>query len=463
MANIERSMFREYDIRGIANDTQLNPGSGELIGRAYGTFLARREVEDMVVAHDSRTGSPGVKAGFIKGMRSTGRNVIDIGLALTPMMYWAQYHFDVKGGAMITGSHNPKEWTGLKLACGLSYTLIGDEIRELLAMIEGDDFLEGPEGSLREADVKDGYIADLAARVDIKRPLKVVVDTGNGTAGAFAPDLLRAAGVEVIEQFTDLDPSFPNHEPDPAQKVTVEMLGARVRDESADMGFAFDGDGDRLGVVDEKGEVIWPDRFMILLARQVLQKQPGGKIIFDVKCSQALEEDIAAHGGQPIMWKTGHSHIKAKLHEEQALLAGEMSGHIFFVENYYGFDDGLYTGLRFAEYISGQDQTVSEVITATPYYISTPTIDVECADDKKYGVVDQLTEELKRDFDRVIDINGARVMFDDGWGLVRASSNMPILVLRFEAKTQERLDEIKQTFRGYMDKYDDIGKVWHNE
>jgi phosphomannomutase/phosphoglucomutase len=216
-------------------------------------------------------------------------------------------------------------------------------------------------------------------------------------------------------------------------------------------------------VVDENGQVVWPDRYMILLARQVLKKEPGGKVIFDVKSSQALEEDITAHGGQPIMWKTGHSYIKAKLHEEKALLAGEMSGHIFFVENFYGYDDGIYAALRFAEYLSQQDRSVSQIISETPYYVSTPTIDVDCPDDKKYKVVERLTAEFKRDFEKVIDINGARVMFEDGWGLVRASSNLPILVLRFEAKTGERLQELKTLFRGYMDKYDEIGKVWHNE
>jgi phosphomannomutase/phosphoglucomutase len=462
MARVEKSMFREYDIRGKANDKELNPRSGELIGKAYGTFLARRDIEDVVVGYDSRTGSKPVKEGFVRGVLSTGRNVVEIGLALTPMMYWSQYHFSVKGGAMITGSHNPKDWTGLKLASGFSATLVGSEIREILSYIEAEEFVQG-EGNTRDVSIADRYVFDLAGRVSMRKPLRVVVDAGNGTAGAFGPDVLRRAGLEVIEQFCDLDPEFPNHEPDPALKETVAALGERVRSERADLGFAFDGDGDRLGVVDENGSVIWPDRFMILLSRQVHEKEPGGKIVFDVKCSQALEEDIAAHGGIPIMWKTGHSHIKAKLHEEKALLAGEMSGHIFFVENYYGFDDGIYAGLRFAEYVSYQDKPVSKIIEETPYYISTPTIDVECPDDKKYGVVEKLTQELKNDFDKVVDINGARVMFDDGWGLVRASSNMPILVLRFEAKTEERLQEIKDLFRGYMDKYEEIGKVWHNE
>jgi phosphomannomutase/phosphoglucomutase len=462
MAQIERSMFREYDIRGRVNDKELNPQTGQLIGRGYGTFLKKRGVESVVVAYDSRIGSEDVKKGFVDGLLSTGRHVIDIGMGLTPMMYWSQYRFKAKGGAMVTGSHNPKGWTGLKLACGFSYTLIGNELREILSYVEEENFASG-KGKIRRENVTEGYVADLASRVHISRPLRVVVDAGNGTAGAFGPQVLRAAGLDVIEQFCDLDPEFPNHEPDPALKVAVEALGRRVREEKADLGFGFDGDGDRLGVVDEKGNTIWPDRYMILLARQVLKKQPGGKIIFDVKCSQALEEDIVARGGRPIMWRTGHSHIKAKLHEEKALLAGEMSGHIFFVENYYGFDDGIYAGLRIAEYVAQENEPLSRIIEETPYYISTPTIDVDCPDDKKYAVVDALTADFKRDFDNVVDINGARVMFDDGWGLVRASSNLPILVLRFEAKTQERLDEIRTLFRSYMDKYPEIGEVWHNE
>ncbi|NIO00833.1 MAG: phosphomannomutase/phosphoglucomutase [Candidatus Latescibacteria bacterium] len=462
MAHVERSMFREYDIRGRVNDKELNPTSGELIGRAYGTFLEKRGVDSAVVGYDCRVGSEEIREGVIKGLLSTGRRVVDLGMCLTPMMYWSQYRFEVKGGAMITGSHNPKGWSGLKLAFGCSYTLIGEELEEILGYIERENFTEG-RGEREAVSILEDYAADLTGRVTVAKPLKIVVDAGNGTAGMVAPPVLRKAGCEVVEQFCDLDPEFPNHEPDPALKLTLEVLGKRVIEEGADVGFAFDGDGDRLGMVDENGQVIWPDRYMILLSRQVLEKSPGGKVVFDVKCSQALEEDIAAHGGIPIMWKTGHSHIKAKLHEEKGLLAGEMSGHIFFVENYYGFDDGVYAGLRFAEYISNQSESLSKIIDSAPYYVSTPTIHVDCPDGEKYRVVDELTAAFKRDFPRVIDINGARVMFDDGWGLVRASSNMPQLVLRFEAKTEERLEELKTLFRNYMDKYEEIGREWENE
>jgi len=289
------------------------------------------------------------------------------------------------------------------------------------------------------------------------------VDCGNGVAGELAPQLLKNLGCDVTELYCKIDGTFPNHHPDPSKPENLADLIAEVNKGGYDAGLAFDGDGDRFGLVDERGEVIWPDRYMILLSRQVLERNPGGKIIFDVKCTQALEDDIRDHGGVPIMWRTGHSHIKAKLHEEQAALAGEMSGHIFFVENYYGFDDGVYSGLRFVEYVAGQQGPLSNIMEGTPSYLSTPAIQAHCGDEVKYGVVERLTADLKKDFDRVIDINGARVVFEDGWGLVRASSNLPELVLRFEAKTPGRLEEIKKTFRQYLSKYPEVSEKWENE
>jgi len=459
---LKKTMFREYDIRGRVSDEELNAKSAEWIGRGFGAMLARKGIDDMVVGYDSRFGSIEIKDGLIQGLRASGRNVVMVGMCLTPMMYWSQYRFKVAGGAMVTGSHNPKGWNGLKLAAGFSSTLVSSEIQELYDLIAREDFVDG-HGDYAEATIFCDYATDLGARVKMARPLKIVIDTGNGTAGAFAPRIFKDAGMHVIEQFTELDPEFPNHEPDPARTDTVEALGQRVRAEHADLGLAFDGDGDRFGVVDEKGDVIWPDRYMILLARQVLARAPGSKIVFDVKCTQALEDDILAHGGIPIMWKTGHSHIKKKLQEEKAALAGEMSGHVFFVENYYGFDDGVYGGLRFVEYVAARKEPLSEIMAGTPTYLSTPAIAVKCADEVKYGVVERLTADLKKNFDRVVDINGARVVFDDGWGLVRASSNLPELVLRFEAKTPRRLDEIKQLFRGYLEKYPEIDRHWENE
>ncbi|MDI6734835.1 MAG: phosphomannomutase/phosphoglucomutase [bacterium] len=461
MAKINKLMFREYDIRGRVDEEDLNPTTVELIAKGYGTFLRKREVKEVVLGHDSRLCSEDFHAAMIRGLTSTGCDVIDLGMTLAPIMYWSQYYFDTKGGVMITGSHNPKDWSGFKLAFGPSYTLIGEELQEIYQTIEAATFIEG-QGEVRKEEIIESYTNDLISRIKIRKPLKVVIDAGNGTSGAIVPNILRKAGLEVFEQFCELDPNFPNHEPDPALVETVQALGSKIKEVGADIGVAYDGDGDRLGIVDEHGENIWPDRYMILLARQLLEKKPGSKIIFDVKCSQALEEDIKAHGGIPIMWKTGHSHIKHKLHTEKAAFAGEMSGHIFYVDDFYGFDDAVFTTLRFLEYLSLRDNTLSELIATTPYYLSTPAIHVDCPDDKKYRVVDELTEEFKRKYE-VIDVNGARVLFGDAWGLVRASSNLPVLVLRFEAKTQQRLDEIQKIFKEKLDKFDSVSKEWENE
>jgi phosphomannomutase / phosphoglucomutase len=461
MVKINKTMFREYDIRGIAKEDQLSFKTVNLIGRAYGTFLRRRGIAESVLGRDSRISSPDFHAAFKEGLLVSGIKVLDIGMVLTPIMYFSQYLLKIKGGAMITGSHNPKEWNGFKLASGYSSTLIDTEIKEILKIIEEDKFIRGT-GSCENCNVIEEYAKDLCSRVDIKKNLKIVLDCGNGTAGAIAPDIFRRAGIEVIEQFCDIDPEFPNHEPDPALVKTVEAISKNTIANKADVGIGLDGDGDRLGVIDEKGNNIWPDRFMILLSRQILQRKPGAKIVFDVKCSQALVDDIKAHGGIPIMWKTGHSHIKSKLHSEKADLAGEMSGHIFFVENYYGYDDGVYAALRFLEYISDQDKTVSELMETTPQYISTPAINVACPDEKKYDVVDRLTKEFKKEYS-VIDINGARVQFGDGWGLVRASSNLPILVLRFEAKFADRIEEYKKIFKEKFSKFPEISTEWENE
>lgn len=314
---------------------------------------------------------------------------------------------------------------------------------------------------MKKEDISEAYQADLLSRVSEMKPFKVVVNTGNGTAGLFAPQLLRGAGCEVIEHLTKPDPTYPHYTPNPAQVEMMEDTGKVVREQNADFGFAIDGDGDRLGLVDEKGQTIWPDRYMILLSRLVLEKRPGAKIVFDVKVSEALPEDIKAHGGVPIMWKTGHSYIKQKLIEEKAALAGEMSGHIFFVEDFYGFDDALFAALKLVQYFSSQTKKVSELIAETPYYISSPALHAPCPDAKKYQVVNELTQEFKEKYE-VIDVNGARVLFGDGgWGLVRASSNLPALVLRFEAKTEKQMKEIEQIFREKLKRYDFVSQDWY--
>jgi len=459
MAQIEKSMFREYDIRGKESDQELNPSSMELIGKGYGTFLQKRGISQVVLGHDNRKTSKEFSKTAIDGLIKTGCDIIDVGIIITPMLYWAQYYFKTKGGLVVTASHNPSGWNGVKLALGYSYTIIGKELEEIYDTIVREDFVSGKGTVIKKEDISKPYQKDLLSRAGKIRPLKVVVNTGNGTAGLFAPAIIKAAGCEVIEHLTESDPSYPHYTPNPAQVDMMEDTGEQVRINHADLGLAFDGDGDRLGLVDEKGQTVWPDRYMILLSRLVLAKKPGAKIVFDVKVSQALPEDIEAHGGIPIMWKTGHSYIKEKMKEEKAELAGEMSGHIFFAEDYYGFDDAIFAALKLLDFFSSQTATVSELVASTPYYVSTPALHAECPDDKKYQVVEELTKEFKKDYE-VIDINGARVLFEDGWGLVRASSNLPALVLRFEAKTPDRLKEIEQIFRDKLSRFEFVGKKW---
>lgn len=458
-------MFREYDIRGKVNDQELNPRTMAQIGQAFAVFLKRsRNINKVVLGHDFRSYSESLKDSVRTGLLSSGCEVTDIGLTLTPMLYFAQYHFNIPGGIMVTASHNPNGWSGLKLADGYSRTLLGGELREIYQIIERGDYRKGV-GSVEKKDIAKTYFQAVASRISLKKSIKVVLECGNGTAGKFAPPIFKKIGCEVTELFCNLDSTFPHHNPDPELKEVKEALANKVKEVKADIGISIDGDGDRLGIVDEKGNNIWSDRALILLARQVLERKPGAKIIFDVKCTQALEEDIKTHGGLPIMWKTGHSYIKRKLHEEKADLAGERSGHFFLVDNWYGFDDAIFASLRLIEHITKQDKPLSELIASTPQYVISPTIHVICPDDKKYQVITSLTREFKEEYglDRVIDINGARVKFDNGWGLVRASSNEPVLVLVFEAKTEEKLKKIKAIFREKLNKYPEVSKEWKNE
>lgn len=463
MAKLETTMFREYDLRGRVNEKELNDNSVSIIAKAYGSMLRDRGIEDAVVGYDFRPGSEEFTAVFIEALRSTGVNVIALGMILTPMMYSAQYHYQTRGGVMVTASHNPKGWLGFKLASGYSATFVKNEMEELKERTIKEDFVSGS-GTLKHEDFFEAYKQDLIKRVNIKRSVKVVVNAGNGTPGAIVPEILRAAGCEVVEFLTKLDDDFPWYFPNPALVEMMTDTGKATYNAEAEIGFAIDGDGDRLGVTDEKGQTIWPDRFMILLSRKIIQDIPNTKIVFDVKCSKSLEEDILAHGGKPIMWKTGHSYIKEKLHEVNAPLAGEMSGHIFFGEPLYrGFDDSVFTALKLVEYLSQTEESFSQAIAQTPYYLSTPTLQVQCDDAIKYEVVNELVKDFQRDHFNVNTISGARVEFDDGWGLVRASSNLPVLVMRFEAKTQERLDEIQNLFREKFKKYSgQIGDVWES-
>ncbi|RJQ34047.1 phosphomannomutase/phosphoglucomutase [Candidatus Parcubacteria bacterium] len=459
MAVLKKTMFREYDIRGRESEDELNEVSIYAIARGFAKILHDRGIADAVVARDARGTSESFQKSAMRGLVESGINVIDIGVVTTPMSYWAQYHFNTKGLCTITASHNPVGWNGLKLGVGLSRTLLAEEIQALYEIIEKEDYVNG-KGSVRAENITEPYMADVLSRIRLSKKFKVLVNTGNGTAGLYAPEILRKAGCEVVEHYTNVDPTYPNYTPNPDGLAMMEDTGAQTVKNQSDIGIAFDGDGDRLGMTDEKGQTIWPDRYMILLSRHVLSKKPGAKIVFDVKVSEALPEDIEAHGGTPIMCKTGHSYIKAKLNEEHAALAGEMSGHIFFADDYYGFDDAFFAALKLLEYLGEQKKTLSEVVASTPYYISTPTIQVETTDEDKYRIVETLTKEFKNDGYRVIDINGARVYIDNGWGLVRASSNTPTLVLRFEAKDEKTLERIKDLFRAKLAAFSTVSAKW---
>lgn len=463
MAQIKKTMFREYDIRGLVNEEEINEKNAELIGRGFASFLDRRGVKDVVVGYDAREYSERFKNAFLKGLISSGVNVTDIGMVISPILYFAQYHFKFKGGAMVTASHNPNGWEGFKLGYDLSTTLLPDDIAEMYQIIVNEDFISG-QGQLKEyKKIIDDYKKLVLSKIKLKRKLKVAIDCGNGTAGPISTQIFKEAGCEIIEQFCNIDTSFPNHEPNPTLVEAQEALSEIVNKEKADVGFGFDGDGDRVGFCDEKGQVVFADQALILLARLVLEEKPGSAIVFDVKCTQALAEDIKAHGGAPVMWKTGHSYIKQKSKEVNAALGGEGSGHIFYRYGYYDYDDAIFAALKFLEYLSSEDKTFSEIMKSIPQYVKTPTIQVNCADEIKYQIVDKLVSQLKSDFglENVIDINGARVQFpDNSWFLVRASSNLPVLVLALEAKTKERLEELKVILKKYLDQYSEIGKTW---
>ncbi len=460
-------MFREYDLRGRVNDRELNEYSVSVIAKAYGTMLRNRGIQDAVVGYDLRTGSMEMAQVATTALRETGVNVIALGRVLTPIMYAAQYHFDTKGGMMLTASHNPNGWLGFKLALGKSYTLGPKEMQELRDLTISEKFASG-QGSYRQEDFIPTYTEGVVRRVKLKRPVRVLVNAGNGTAGPIMPLILRQAGCEVLEFLTEPDLSFKHYFPNPSLEKMMQDTGAQTVLHKAEIGFAIDGDGDRLGTTDELGQVVWPDRYMILLSRQVLESQPGAKIIFDAKCSRALEEDIKAHGGTPIMWKTGHSYIKEKLHAEQSPLAGEMSGHIFFGKPVYdGFDDAVFAALRMAEFLSQNRLTYSQLVEQTPQYHSTPTLQAHCPDEVKYDIIAELTQTFRSEkYEvRVFDDDprfGGRIEFKDGWGLVRASSNLPVLVMRFEAATEERVQEIEDLFREKLKRYPQVGDKWES-
>lgn len=436
---MNQHIFREYDIRGTATGDLAGPVPRD-IGRAVGTFLLRSGIGALTVGRDCRLSSGTIHEGLLAGLLSTGIRVVDIGTCHTPLVYFAQHHLGLDGAVMITGSHNPPEYNGFKVCCGRS-TIYGEDIQRLRALIERGDFVRGT-GTCTRTDMLPAYLDCLASGISLARPLKVVVDAGNGTGGVAAVPLLQRLGCEVVPLYCEMDGHFPHHHPDPTVPAGLQELIAAVRYEQADAGIGYDGDGDRIGVVDETGRIIWGDHLMIIYARDILKEHPGATFISEVKGSQNLYADIARRGGRAIMWKTGHSLIKAKMQAEQALLAGEMSGHMFFADRYFGFDDAVYATCRLLEILARAGAPLSSLLADVPPTCTTPEIRIKCPDETKAAVVAAVTDRF-RTSGRIIDIDGARIEMTGGWALVRASNTQPALVLRFEADTPERLEEIR--------------------
>jgi phosphomannomutase / phosphoglucomutase len=435
-------IFREYDIRGIVG-RDFDAADVERIGLAFGTYVRQRGGKRLAVGRDHRLSSESFCRALTKGLQATGCDVVDVGLVPTPVLYFSIFHLNTDGGCMITASHNPSEYNGIKLCHGYE-ALHGEEIQEVGRLAAQGSFVQGP-SQRTEAEVLSPYLTYVTEQIHLRRPLRVVVDAGNGTSGLIIQDLLRRLGCEVYELFCEVDGTFPNHHPDPTVPENLADLIREVRVRQADVGLAFDGDSDRLGVIDERGEIIWGDRLLVLFAREILSRRPGAKVIFDVKCSQVLVDDIRQHGGVPLMWMTGHSLIKKKLYAEQAALAGEMSGHMFFADGYFGYDDALYAACRLLQIVDRANAPLSTLLADLPMTYSTPEIRVTCADEDKFGVVERLKSQVQQEAQvrELVTIDGARIIFADGWGLVRASNTQPALVLRFEATTHEGLEAIR--------------------
>ncbi len=443
---INTAIFKAYDIRGIVGKT-LDIGVAEAIGRAVGSLMQEQGATDIIIGRDGRLSGPDLVAGLVEGLRKAGRNVIDIGMVPTPVVYFGTYHLHTGCGIAVTGSHNPPDYNGFKIMVG-GHTLSGDAITDLHDRIaQGRLFTADAPGSIVQRDIGEDYVARIASDVQIDQPLKVVVDAGNGVAGVLGPRVLEAVGAKVVPLFCEIDGTFPNHHPDPSEPGNLVDLIARVQAEGADLGIAFDGDGDRLGVVTRDGGNIYPDRLLMLFAADVLERNPGAVIVYDVKCSGRLQGHILRHGGSPMMWKTGHSLIKAQMREVEAELAGEMSGHFFFAERWYGFDDGIYAAARLLEIVAAGSGTPSEQLDALPEGVSTPEIKVAAPDGDPHAFVEAFRAAAVFEGARSTTIDGLRVDWPDGWGLVRASNTTPVLVMRFDADSQEALARIQAAFR----------------
>lgn len=436
------AIFREYDIRGLA-EKEFDEEFARLLGKVHGTVVGERGGKRVSVGRDCRFTSDRYAEAVIEGLASTGLQVINIGVCPTPLLYFSLFHLDLDGGVQITASHNPSEYNGFKVCLGKE-TLYGAQIQELRTKMEQGEFRERRGGRREDYAIVPPYQEHLLRDVPrLARPLKVVIDAGSGVAGPVAPPIFHKLGCTVWEIACVPDANFPLHHPDPTVPKNLQDLIKKVKAEKADLGIAYDGDGDRIGVVDEKGNILWGDEVLILFARDLLKRHPGAVIISEVKCSQRLYDQIALHGGKPIMWKAGHSLLKAKMKETHALLAGEMSGHMFFADRYFGYDDAIYASLRLAELLAAGSRPLSTLLADLPKSFSTPEIRVDCPDDKKFKIAERATEFFRQHYP-VIDVDGVRIQFPEGWGLIRASNTQPALVLRFEAKSAEKLKEYRE-------------------
>jgi phosphomannomutase/phosphoglucomutase len=440
---LKQTIFREYDIRGVA-DTELLSSDIVDLGRGLGTLLQRQSGRSITLGRDCRLSSPRLRDALLEGLLDSGCEVTDIGVVPTPLLYFSAVHLGADGAVMITGSHNPSEFNGFKTVCGAG-TLHGETIQEVRRIIEARDFLHG-RGSHGSMDVIPAYLDEVAPQFDFKRRVKVVLDAGNGTAGPVAHRLFQRLNCEVTELFFEMDGRFPNHHPDPTVPANLKHLKDAVKAQGAELGIAFDGDSDRIGAVDENGEVIYGDMLLLIFGREILTRKPGATFIGEVKCSQLLYDELKRLGGNPIMYKTGHSLIKAKMKEMRAELAGEMSGHMFFADRYFGYDDALYAACRLIEIVARSGQPLSAQLAGLPKFVSTPEIRVDCPDEVKFQVVGRVAARFKATH-KVIDVDGVRVLFDHGWGLLRASNTQPVLVMRFEAESEDWL----QQYRGEVE------------
>ena len=459
---INPHIFRGYDLRGIAGK-DLTPEIVEHLGKAHGTYLKRRGINKALVSRDSRLTSPEYSASLIKGLNSAGLDTIDIGLNLVGTFYWAQYYLNIKGGAFITASHNPAEYNGFKFAVDLSETLVSEGIQELRRMVEREDYeLSDTPGKNETKDIRQAYFSDIIKRLPLNKKFKVVVDASCATAGIIAPDLLRQAGCEVIENNCELDATFPLGTPDPTETAVAQRLSKKVLAAKADIGFTYDADGDRIGIVDNNGGIIWNDVLVALFAIDVLNGHPGAKIMFNTLCSKAVEDTIKKYGGIPFMWRTGHSFLKKKNQEIKAAFIGELSGHFFFSADFYNHDDGLYTTLRLLHYLSNTNQTLAEAVSSLPQYISSPEIKVGCADDVKVGLMEKIALKLRTDYPRAEVISderagdGVRLNMEDSMFVIRYSQNGPYLTVKFEALTQGKYNQLKTYINSLLHSYNEI-------